>query len=114
MPLEGAKARNEQSVLLAWRLSSAPRCHVDPEPLEGKGLGRAVLDGRLDRLVEALLQLGVLLAQADANAPSKNAAGEERADDRIILEVGFLQCSCDLRCTGENGIQPPGGEVQVV
>src|SRR4028118_59016 len=82
------KARPEPRLPFGEVFTSALRRGVDLEPLHGELLDRAVLDGGLDGLVEGLLQVLVFLANAGAHASAEHAAGDGRADQGVVLELG--------------------------
>src|SRR5918993_5889495 len=66
---------------------SALRRDVDLEPFHRQLADRAVLGGGLDCLVELHLQLGVLPAQADADAVALDAARDGGTREGVNLEL---------------------------
>src|SRR3990170_8069049 len=85
------KGAAEAAPSMGCAIGSDARGGVDLEPLLGQLLDRAVLDGSLDRILEALLELGIALAQADAHAGAEQAAGDGRANHGVVLELGLLE-----------------------
>src|SRR5688500_9592627 len=94
--------------------ASADRREVALEPLLRQLLDGAVLDGGRDRLVEHRLEVGVGLAQADADALAEHAADEARPDHDEVLELRLLGAGAQGRGIRRDEVDATGREVEVM
>src|SRR6185295_10384407 len=95
------------------RTASALRGEVTLEPLLRQALDGAIGDRTLDRLVEHLLQVRVILAEADADAAAQHPTREARPDEHVILEFRLRERSPDRRRIRQNGVNAAGSEIEI-